>query len=60
MVPFACVNYYPSLYLLKRDESVGPYGLFLVWGAPAIGLVFFAVCLQFWAVGVRHYRSTGS
>jgi len=44
---------------LERPDPLGSGPLFQ-WLAPVVGLLFFAVCLRVWQVGVRHYRSTGS
>ena len=58
VVPLACVNYYPVLAILDRPG--GPWGGALRWVSPVVGVVFLAVALQVWKLGVRHYRSTGS
>ncbi len=54
VVPMACVQYYPLLYLLGRTGSA--------WNLlfPLAPAVFFLPCYLFWRVGVRHYKSTGS
>ena len=59
VIPLACVSYYPALGILERPDPLGSGPLFQ-WLAPVVGLLFFAVCLRVWQVGVRHYRSTGS
>ncbi|REE68683.1 ABC-2 type transport system permease protein [Paenibacillus taihuensis] len=56
IIPFACVNYLPLLYILGRDGADHPLYALL----PLIGIVFIAPCLLVWRIGVRHYRSTGS
>ena len=58
VIPLACVSYYPALGILERPDPLGSGPLFQ-WLAPIVGLLFFAVCLRIWQVGVRHYRSTG-
>jgi len=60
VVPLACVSYFPALAILGRDDPLVGSPVWFRWSAPAIGMVFLAVCLQVWQVGVRHYRSTGS
>jgi len=54
LVPLACVQYYPLLWLLGRDVPAW-YALLPLGGAafllPAYGL---------WRLGLRHYKSTGS
>jgi ABC-2 type transport system permease protein len=56
VVPFGCVNYYPLLYLLDKQE--GNDALHML--APLAGCAFIIPCLIVWRIGVRHYRSTGS
>lgn len=53
VIPYACVQYYPLLFLLGRGKW---------WYAllPAAGFVFLAPCYGLWRFGVRHYKSTGS
>lgn len=54
IIPLACVQYYPLLYLLGREEN--PLLMFL----PLAGCAFFLPAWLFWRVGVRHFKSTGS
>lgn len=54
LVPFACVQYYPLLTLLRPGC---PWWWALL---PLAGLLFFGSCLLLWRFGVRHYKSTGS
>ncbi len=58
VVPLACVNYFPSLFLLGKIESLGtsPVGVLL---APVAGFLFFGITMLFWKWGVLHYQSTG-
>ena len=42
-----------------RPDPLGS-SLAFQYASPLVGVVFLAVCLQVWKVGVRHYRSTGS
>lgn len=53
VIPLACVNYFPSLFLLDKSASVG------VLIAPFVGCVFLGVAMLFWRWGVLHYQSTG-
>ncbi|WP_308636333.1 ABC transporter permease [Paenibacillus silvisoli] len=57
IIPFACFNYLPLLYILERDGA-GGHPLYAM--LPLAGFLFLAPCLLVWRVGVRHYRSTGS
>ena len=59
VIPLACVNYFPGLAILGRPDPLGTPPIFH-WLAPLAGPAFLIVCLQFWKIGVRHYRSTGS
>lgn len=53
LLPIACTQYYPLLYLLER----GPFWYALL---PLCGFVFWIPVLLLWKFGVRKYRSTGS
>ena len=53
LIPLACTQYYPLLYLIGR----GPLWYALL---PLCGFVFWIPVLLFWRLGVRKYRSTGS
>jgi ABC-2 type transport system permease protein len=55
IVPFACVNYLPLLFLLGRPGA-GPW----VCALPLVGFLFMIPALLVWKAGVRRYRSTGS
>ena len=54
LVPLACVQYWPLLYLLGRAPSA--------WFAllPLAGFVFWVPAFAFWRFGVRRFKSTGS
>lgn len=54
VVPLACVQYYPLLFVLGKTENV------LYAAAPFCGFLFIVPCYVFWRIGVRHYKSTGS
>lgn len=54
VIPLACVQYYPFLYIIGRDVPF--YYAFL----PAAAFVFLFPCLCIWRFGLRHYKSTGS
>jgi len=59
IVPLAGVTYFPILAILGRHDPLGTSRLFQAL-APLVGPLFFAVTLQIWRFGVRHYHSTGS
>ncbi|MBE6659082.1 MAG: hypothetical protein E7604_11670 [Ruminococcaceae bacterium] len=54
LVPLACAQYYPFLYLTDRSDSL----LYLF--SPLWTFVFLGAVLIFWRIGVKHYQSTGS
>ena len=54
IIPLALFQYYPLLFLLGRSSNR------LLMFAPFGALPFLALCLLFWKIGVRHYKSTGS
>jgi ABC-2 type transport system permease protein len=54
VIPFACVNYLPLMYVLDKGGS--PFASFL----PLVGALFVLPCLAVWKAGVRRYVSTGS
>jgi ABC-2 type transport system permease protein len=58
IIPFACSNYYPLLYILDRSGSFAGSLAYIL--APLWGIAFLLPCLLVWQIGVRHYRSTGS
>jgi ABC-2 type transport system permease protein len=59
VIPIACANYFPARAILGGSDPLGSPPL-LQWLSPLVGLLFLAVSLQVWRVGVRHYCSTGS
>ncbi|KJS22311.1 MAG: ABC transporter permease [Clostridiaceae bacterium BRH_c20a] len=58
ILPFAFVNYLPSLLLLNKTDSIFPP----FWGSLSllVGIIFFWLSLQVWLKGVNKYNSTGS
>jgi ABC-2 type transport system permease protein len=59
VVPLACINYFPGVAMLDRQDPLGTTRLFQ-WLSPLAGPIFLVVSLRIWSVGVRHYQSTGS
>lgn len=59
IVPLGCINYFPLIRILERNDVLKS-PLWVQYGSPLAGLIFFILSLQIWQVGVRHYRSTGS
>ncbi|MEG6522503.1 ABC transporter permease [Desulfotomaculum sp. 1211_IL3151] len=58
ILPFAFVNYLPSLLLL--DKTGGGYAPYWGFLSPVVGPIFFWLCLRFWMHGLNHYKSAGS
>ena len=59
VIPLACVSYFPLVGVMGIDDPLGSSKSFQVL-SPFAGFVFLGVCLFFWHIGIRHYRSTGS
>lgn len=54
IVPLACVQYYPLLFLLDRTENLA------MALSPLYTIVFLLVAIGIWKIGVKNYKSTGS
>lgn len=54
VVPIACFQYYPFLYLIGRSDD---WRLSLL---PLVSILFFLPCYGFFRFGLRKYQSTGS
>ena len=59
VVPVACANYFPLLTVLGRPDPLG-FPALAGWLSPLAGLLFLLVSLRLFAIGERHYTSTGS
>lgn len=59
VVPLACINYFPVLFILERPDPLGTSPVFQIC-APVAGCLFLWGALLFWRVGLRYYTSTGS
>jgi ABC-2 type transport system permease protein len=59
VVPLAFVAYLPALFILDRPN---PFGLPQVveLSSPLVAALFFFSARGAWALGVKHYQSTGS
>lgn len=58
-IPLAFVVYFPSLYMLDKDDPFD-FPQWFQFAAPFAAIGFGLVTLFVWRVSVRHYRSTGS
>jgi ABC-2 type transport system permease protein len=56
VIPLAFVAYFPSMYVLGRDDAPIAYQLV----GPLVAAVALLIASRAWAFAVRHYRSTGS
>ena len=59
IIPLACVNYFPVLAIIEKQDPLGT-SLWFQCMAPAAGIVFLIAGLLFWRFGLHHYSSTGS
>lgn len=59
IMPFAFVNYFPSQYLLRK-EDMNLYPDAFMYIAPIIGLVLYILAYCFWRISVKYYKSTGN
>lgn len=59
LIPLAFVNYFPSLYILGKDDATGAPGWFR-FASPLAAALSVVVARFVWRAAVRHYRSTGS
>lgn len=57
VVPIGCIGYLPSAIFLGKALPYPPATAYL---APLAGAAFLMLGLGAWALGVRHYRSTGA
>jgi ABC-2 type transport system permease protein len=60
VIPMAFINYYPTLWLLDKPDPLGGPTALLAFIAPFVCLLMFAIGVQLWRTGARHYTSTGS
>jgi len=59
VVPLGCISYFPALAIIGVPDPLGS-PVWLQALAPLAGFLFFGAALCAWAVGIRHYTSTGS
>ncbi len=59
VVPLAFVTYFPSLYLLAKEDPLGSPGI-LRFASPLVALGCVAAARFAWGQGIRQYQSTGS
>ena len=59
VVPAAFISYFPSLYVLGKEDPLG-FPRLLQFASPLVAVVACVVAGFVWRFAVRHYRSTGS
>ena len=58
VLPWALINYYPSLLILNKVQT--PLELIVGLCAPVFGVLFFALSVKVFNIGLRRYSGTGS
>lgn len=58
VIPLAFVAYFPALYVLDREDTLGLPGAFR-YASPVVAVLAVLVSAAVWRNGVRHYRSAG-
>ena len=51
VIPFGCVNYFPLLYLLGKNDAPFWYGL-----TPLVTILFMAIAFAIWKYGLTQYK----
>ena len=59
IVPFAFVNYFPSQYLLRK-EDMQAYPEVFMYLTPVIGVIMWILAYCFWRYSIRYYKSSGN
>ena len=59
ILPFAFMNYYPSLLLLDKWDKAGAYP-YLAYASPFVAVLLIGIAYVVWNWGIRQYQSTGS
>lgn len=59
VVPFAFVNYFPSQFLLRKDDMQAYPEVFL-YLTPVVGAVMWGAAYLFWRYSIRFYKSSGN
>ena len=59
VVPFAFVNYFPSQFLLRKDDMAA-YPAVFMYITPLVGLVMYLLAYAFWRFSIKYYKSSGN
>lgn len=54
--PLAFINYYPTLYILEKENATGILNFLTL----PVGILCAGIALLFWEYSVKHYNSAGS
>ena len=55
IIPIAFISFYPSLVILRPDETP-----VISWLSPFLGVIFFYISYKIWMIGATKYSGTGS
>ena len=59
IVPFAFVNYFPSQFLLRKDD-MSVYPEIFMYLTPLVGLGMYLLAYAFWRFSIKYYKSSGN
>lgn len=59
LIPLACVNYFPLLAVLGKEDAFS-IPVWFCYISPMAGLLFLIAAIALWKIGERYYCSTGS
>lgn len=59
ILPFAFMNYYPSMFLLNKTDPSDPWSFLSLMG-PVVALVLILLASFIWKYALEHYSSSGS
>lgn len=59
IVPISFINYFPSQYLLRKDD-LAQYPELFIYLAPILGIILYLLAYLFWRFSLKYYKSTGN
>lgn len=59
ILPFAFMNFYPSLLMLDKAPS-SPFTVLIPYLSPFVGIAMFVLSIKIWNYGLSKYQSSGS
>lgn len=60
LIPYAFVNYYPSVYFLAKGSSDQLFSKYFQYGSPMVAVILFSLSVYIWNRGMKRYCGTGS